>query len=146
MKIEEIKKKLEELAFKRTTPFCYMCYQKVPTGICKDCGSDDTMRYLDGVGVEYGTQWVIESIIEEELNQADINESFEQMMNDCYPEEVQVGFLKVNVSDTIKTLDPIMWNIAKGEHESSLEEDEELITIGNKSYWVHEVETFLETT
>lgn len=67
MNLEEIKNKLTELAFERTTPFCYSCYELCPSGRCKNCGSDDLMRHLEGVGVEYGTDWVIESIVSEEL-------------------------------------------------------------------------------
>ncbi len=54
MNLEEIKNKLTELAFERTTPFCYSCYELCPSGRCNNCGSDDLMRHLEGVGVEYG--------------------------------------------------------------------------------------------
>ena len=54
MNEQEIKEKLTELALKRTTPFCYSCYEKCPSGTCKRCGSDDLMRHFEGVGVEYG--------------------------------------------------------------------------------------------
>ncbi len=50
----EIQKNLEKLAFKRTKPFCYQCYKVAPTGRCTHCMSDDLMRELEGVGVEYG--------------------------------------------------------------------------------------------
>lgn len=73
---------MTELAFERTTPFCYSCYQDCPSGHCKDCGSDDLMRHLEGVGVEYGTDWVIKSILEEELSKVDLEESFEQMIDE----------------------------------------------------------------
>ena len=53
----EIQQKLETLAFNRTTPFCYGCYIQAPKGICPECHSDDLMRHLDGVGVEWGTSW-----------------------------------------------------------------------------------------
>lgn len=51
---EEIQNKLTDLAFERTTPFCYSCYQDCPDGQCEICGSDDLMRHFKGVGVEYG--------------------------------------------------------------------------------------------
>lgn len=50
----EIQQKLETLAFNRTSPFCYGCYIQAPKGICPECHSDDLMRHLNGVGVEYG--------------------------------------------------------------------------------------------
>lgn len=42
----EIQEKLEQLAFNRTTPFCYGCYVKAPKGVCPHCHSDDLMRHL----------------------------------------------------------------------------------------------------
>ena len=54
MNLDEIKKKLTELAFQKTSPFCYCCYRECPEGTCKQCGSDDLMRLLEEYGVEYG--------------------------------------------------------------------------------------------
>ena len=143
MNLEEIKNKLTELAFERTTPFCYSCYELCPSGKCKDCGSDDLMRHLEGVGVEYGTEWVIESILSEELNEVDLEECFEQMIDDCYGEEVQIGFIKVSVSQAIKNLDPIAWDIAKSEHLDSLIQDEEVIEIEGSYYSKTDLENLL---
>lgn len=42
----EIQEKLEQLAYNRTTPFCYGCYVKAPKGVCPHCHSDDLMRHL----------------------------------------------------------------------------------------------------
>lgn len=89
MNAEEIQNKLEELAFERTKPFCYSCYQDCQNGHCKDCGSDDLMRHLKSVGVEYDTDWVIKNVIEEELSEVDVEESFEQMIEELYGEEIQ---------------------------------------------------------
>ena len=50
----EIQNKLEQLALKRSFPFCYSCYERAPSGRCKTCGSDDLMRELAGEGCEYG--------------------------------------------------------------------------------------------
>lgn len=50
----EIQEKLEQLAYERTTPFCYGCYIDAPTGVSPECHSDDLMRNLAGVGVEWG--------------------------------------------------------------------------------------------
>lgn len=60
----EMMKKLEQVAFERTKPFCYGCYRQAPTGVCLSCGSDDLMRELPGVGVEYGLNWVIVHILD----------------------------------------------------------------------------------
>ena len=79
----EIQQKLEQLAYERTTPFCYGCYIKAPKGVCPKCHSDDLMRHLDGVGVEWGTDWVIKHILQEELTSVDIDETFEESVRQC---------------------------------------------------------------
>ena len=81
----ELHQKLEELAFKRSKPFCYGCYREAPTGTCKTCGSDDLMRLVPGVGCEYGTDWVIKHILETELEQVDLDAAFEDSVRQCYP-------------------------------------------------------------
>ncbi len=50
----ELQTRLEQLAYKRTNAFCYSCYQTVKASHCPECGSDDLMRELNGVGVEWG--------------------------------------------------------------------------------------------
>lgn len=46
----EIQNKLNQLAIKKSIPFCYGCYKDAPTGRCGCCGSDDLMRKISGVG------------------------------------------------------------------------------------------------
>ena len=142
----EIQQKLEQLAFKRTTPFCYGCYIKAPTGVCPECHSDDLMRHLDGVGVEYGTDWVIKHILEEELTPVDIDEIFEESIRQCYPEETQVGWMTFDTVELMKSQDPISWNIARDEHIDSLVEDEQIISLdgGSNYYWVYDLESLVE--
>lgn len=144
MNIEEIKEKLKEMAIKRTNPFCYSCYQVCPSGSCNTCGSNDLMRHLEGVGVEYGTDWVVENILEEELSEVDLDESFEQMMDDLYGEEIQIGFIKSSVSNAIKELDPIAWDMAKSEHLDTLIEDESVIEVSGRYYWKNQLESLIE--
>ncbi|AYF43705.1 hypothetical protein BALOs_0694 [Halobacteriovorax sp. BALOs_7] len=141
MSLQEIKSKLKELAFERTIPFCYGCYIKCPSGVCKSCGTDDLMRHLEGVGVEYGTDWVIESIVEEELEAVDLEEIFSQMIEELYGEEIQIGFISKSTSLAIKELDPIAWNIARGEYIDSLIEDESIMEVGCDYYWIHDLES-----
>lgn len=141
MNVEEIQEKLTELAIERTIPFCYSCYQDCPDDYCETCGSDDLMRHLEGVGVEYGTDWVIKSILEEELSEVDLEESFEQMIDEIYGEEIQIGFIKTSVSCAIKELDPIAWDMAKSEHLDFLIEEESVIEIARRHYSKHELES-----
>lgn len=137
----EIQKKLEELAINRTTPFCYGCYIKAPKGVCPECHSDDLMRHLDGVGVEWGTSWVIKDILQEELTAIDADEVFEESIRQCYPEETTVGWMKIDTVEIMKSHDPISWRIARDEYIEFLEQDEEIISLddGSTYYWTHEL-------
>ncbi|MBC85866.1 MAG: hypothetical protein CL677_01710 [Bdellovibrionaceae bacterium] len=140
---KEIYERLENLAFKETIPFCYSCYKYAPTGRCKTCFSDDLMRHLEGVGVEFGTGWVIKALLEECLEQPDFEEIFEQSIDDCYGEEVRVGWLTLNPAQIIKNEDPISWEMAKSEYIDSLVEDGEIFEFSGNYYWVNEIEALL---
>lgn len=141
----EIQQKLETLAFNRTTPFCYGCYIQAPKGICPECHSDDLMRHLDGVGVEWGTSWVIKHILQEELTAIDTDEIFEESIRQCYPEETSVGWMKFDTVELMKSQDPISWRIARDEYIDSLEQDEEIVSFdgGQTYYWIHNFEDLL---
>lgn len=142
----EIKEKLEELAYKKTIPFCYSCYKEAPTGCCETCLSDDLMRLLPDVGCEYGIEWVIQNIIDTELNPIDLEEAFEDSLFGCYPETVQVGWLTLNTVQVIKDQDPISWEIAKSEWATQEEEEGNFISfdIGSNYYNISDVEKLLE--
>lgn len=141
----EIKQKLEQLAYKRTTPFCYGCYQTAPTGVCSGCMSDDLMRELEGVGVEYGVSWVIEHILASELTPANLEEAFEESVRQCYPEEVQVGWIILDPVSVMKSHDPISWRCALSEYESEEESEGNIISIdgGLIYYCTNDVENLL---
>ncbi|HXH74053.1 MAG TPA: hypothetical protein VNJ08_03765 [Bacteriovoracaceae bacterium] len=142
----EIQQKLEQLAFNRTIPFCYGCYIKAPKGVCPECHSDDLMRHLDGVGCEWGTDWVISHILEEELKAVDTEEAFEDSIRSCYPEETQIGWIKMDTVTVIKEIDPTSWELAKSEWESQEVEDGGLVTFDNGStfYWLLDVESLIK--
>ena len=76
---------LEELAYRLTDNFCYGCYKVVEDDHCPNCGSDDFMRHLKGVGVEYGTEWVIEHLLKTHCTPIDGEELFEELLDECYP-------------------------------------------------------------
>jgi len=138
--------KVNKIATFQTTPFYYSCYQEAPTGICDSCFSDDLMRLKSGSGVEYGLSWVVDELIEEHLTPINLDELFKQMIDDCYGEEIQVGFLKLSTSIVMKDQDPISWNIAQSEYIDGLEQDEELISFDNRAnyYWKYDVMNYIK--
>ncbi|MGE3611649.1 MAG: hypothetical protein AB7I27_18815 [Bacteriovoracaceae bacterium] len=86
---------------------------KAPKGVCHHCHSDDLIRHLEGVGVEWGTDWVIKHILQEELTPIDTDEAFEDSIRGCHPEETVVGWLKLDTVEILKSQDPISWRIAQ---------------------------------
>jgi hypothetical protein len=141
----DLQKRLEKIAYQKTSAFCYSCYKVAPTGICSDCHSDDTMRIMDGVGCEYGTDWVIKELIQENLTSVDCEEIFEQMIEDCYGEIVTIGYMELSTVSIMKDQDPVSWNIGLGEYIDGLVEDGQLVTFDNGStyYWSHDVENYI---
>ena len=145
-KKEIIYNQLTDLAFQESIPFCYGCYMKAPTGRCDNCGTDDLMRLLEGVGCEYGTEWVVDEILKARLEPVNQKEAFENMIEGCYSTETKVGWLELNTVDILKTMDEVAWDIAKDEYISSLEGDEEVISFDNGSqyFWTSEIENLIE--
>ncbi len=143
---QDIEKKLQKIAYQKTIPFCYQCYREAPTGTCKTCMNDDLMRLLPGSGCEYGHDWIVKELLEESLTPADVSEIFEQMIEDCYGETTNVGFLELCTVSVMKDQDPISWDMAKSEYIDGLEQDGELITFDNGSsyYWVSDIEDYLD--
>ena len=146
MNNEELYEKLTELAYQKSQPFCYNDYIVCPTGTCPVCGSDDLMRHLEGVGVEYGTDWVIKEILREELSAVDLEEAFSQSVEDCYGSTTTVGWGQFDTVTLLKEQDPIAWRCALSEYESNEESDGNIVTFDNGSnyYNTYEVEELVE--
>lgn len=142
----EIQKQLEELAIRRSTPFCYTDYIKCPTGRCHICGSDDLMKITAEDGPEFGTSWIYESILETELTPVNIEEAFEDSIRECYPENVTVGWMSLDAVSVMKEMDPISWRCALSEWESHEAVEGNIISLdgGTTYYSRHDVETLLE--
>ena len=140
---EEIKKNLEKLALEKTEPFCYSCYRIVKGTHCPTCGSDDNMRHLEGVGVEYGTSWVIDYLIEENVKPTNTDELFEDMIRDCYSETTKVGWLELDTVSIIKDQDPVSYEMARQEYIDSIMEDGEGMEFGGTYYWISDIEEYI---
>jgi len=134
----EIQKQLETLAYQRSIPFCYHDYIECPTGRCPKCGSDDLMRSVAGVGCEYGVAWVIEHILETELEPANLEEAFEQSVRDCYPETSKVSWMEFDTVTLMKEQDPISWRCALADYESQEESDGNILSFDNGSTYYHQ--------
>ncbi len=92
------------------------------------------MAHLPGVGVEYGLEWVVKSIVESECSAIDVSEWFDNYLREVYPDSVSIGWLNgIDPIMAMEQLDPIAFDIAKSEWLDQEVEEERLITLDNGS-------------
>ena len=137
---DELKDKLQPLAFDVTDNFCYGCYKVVEGDYCPGCGCDDFMRHLDGVGVEYGTDWVIEHLIKEHCEAIDAEELFEEVLNECYG-SVKVGCCEWDAGHAMKELDPVAFRCGVSDYVS---DDERFVEVDGEYYQVSDIENMID--
>ena len=135
--------RLEAAAYKVTDNFCYSCYKVVDGQFCPSCHSDDFMRHLSGVGVEYGCDWVIDHLIGQHCTAVDAEDLFEEVLDECYP-EVTIGCSTFTPSQIMKELDPTAFRIGAQENVDSLAEDGQLYESNGEHYNTFEVEEMLD--
>ena len=141
--IQIIHGRLEQAAYNMTDNFCYSCYKVVKGDHCPTCGTDDFMRHLSGVGVEYGTEWVIGHLLKTRLTPVDGEEMFEELLDECYP-EVKVGCCTFSPSQVMKELDPVCFEIGVTENLDSLVEDGQLYEYDGQYYDLADIDEMLD--
>jgi len=100
------------------------------------------MRLLPGVGCEYGTEWIIQYILETELTPVNTDEVFEEYTREIYDGNTTIGFITYDTVSAMKELDPTCWALAQSEYVEQLESDEEIMSPdnGNTYYWSRDLE------
>ncbi len=141
--LQTLHARLESAAYKGTDNFCYSCYKVVDGEFCPTCHSDDFMRHLSGVGVEYGTEWVIQHLIEQHCTAVDGEDLFEEILDECYP-EVTVGCCTFSPSAVMKELDPTAFRIGAQENLDSLAEDSQLYECNGDHYNTCDIDDMLD--
>ena len=141
--LQTLHARLESAAYKVSDNFCYSCYKVVDGEFCPTCHSDDFMRHLSGVGVEYGTEWVIAHLIEQHCQPVDGEDLFEEILDECYP-EVTVGCCTFSPSAVMKELDPTCFRIGAQENLDSLAEDSQLYETGGEYYQMFDIEEMID--
>ncbi|MBW8036771.1 MAG: hypothetical protein FVQ79_14380, partial [Planctomycetes bacterium] len=136
--------RLEAAAYKVTDNFCYSCYKVVEGDQCPQCWSDDFMRHLSGVGVEYGCEWVIEHLIKQHCTAVDGEELYEEILDECYP-EIAIGCCTFSPSDVMKELDPTCFRVGAQENLDSLTEDCQLYESEGEYYQMFDIEEMLDS-
>ena len=135
---EEIKEVLKERAHEISKPFCYSDYRTVEPGEdgqarCPLCGSDDLMRELPGVGVEWGYEWIMEHLVREEGEAIDIEELYSDLLDEVY-QPIKFGELEYCPSQVLKSVDPIAFDMGANEYADGLVEDGDVVCLGGRFY------------
>jgi hypothetical protein len=139
---QEIHARLEQAAFAATDNFCYGCYKVVKADHCPTCGSDDFMRHLSGVGVEYGTDWVIEHLIKTNCNPVEGDEMYEELLDECWP-EVTIGCGTYSPSQILKNCDEVAFELGVKENLDNLAEDGVLYEVDGDFYRLDDIDQML---
>ena len=139
----ELMKKLKKVAIMKTVPFCYSCYIDCPNGICRICHSDDLMRKLEDIGVEYGIMWVINHLIEKNVEIFNIENAFQNHITSQYGQKVQIAFLNTDLIEAIKSVDEVAWEMEKKSFLGDLKLVGEVYEIKNNYYLAESVEKFV---
>jgi hypothetical protein len=135
---EAIKEALRVRAEEASSPFCYSDYITVKANadgefFCPKCGSDDLMRSVEGVGVEWGFDWVVEHLIREEGEAVDINELYSDLLDETN-EPVRFGELEYLPSTVLEAVDPVAFEMGASDYADSEVEDGRLICLNGKYY------------
>lgn len=135
---DKIKAALKDLAHEQSRPFCYSDYMAVEVdasgnAVCAKCGSDDLMRELPGVGVEYGYEWIMEHIVSCDGEHVDIEEMYRDLLDEVF-EPIKFGELTYSASHVLESVDSVAFNMGASEYADSLVEDGSLIEL-NGAYF-----------
>jgi hypothetical protein len=139
---QEIHARLEQAAYAATDNFCYGCYKVVKEDHCPNCGTDDFMRHLSGVGVEYGTDWVIRHLLQTHCTPVDGDAMYEAFLDECWP-EVKIGCGTYSPSQIIKELDTVAFEIGAKENLDDLAEDGVLYELDGDYYRIEDIDAML---
>ena len=140
---QDIVEALKERAQQESKPFCYSCYIAVGEEgddgkHCPQCGSDDNMRLVEGVGCEFGLDWIVEHIIKDEfekMTESELEERFAELLDECY-DKVKVGCCEFFPGDVLKAMDPTSFRIGVSEQCDSDIEDGRLVYLDGDYYVV----------
>jgi hypothetical protein len=109
------------------------------------CGTDDLGRKSAGE-VDWHCNSIIEGLLRDNLTPVNVEEAFEQLMVDCYPETTKIGWLEYDTVTAIKELDPVSWRCALSDWESNEESEGQIFSLdgGCTYYWTHDIESYLD--
>lgn len=142
-RLDTIKERLEAAAYKVTDNFCYGCYVVVEGDRCPHCETDDFMRHMEGVGVEYGTDWVIAELIHQHCKPINEENLYSEMLDECYS-MIEIGCLSWYPSYIVMNLDPIAFRCGVSEYIDGLVQDGEYFEYDGGYYRLEDIEEMLD--
>ena len=98
------------------------------------------MRHLEGVGVEYGTDWVIEHLIKEHCSPVDAEEQFEELLNETC-ETVKIGSLEYDPGYVLRNIDPVAFRCGVSD---MLSDEDQFVEVDGQYYQVYDIENMVE--
>ena len=137
---DDLREKLQALAFNLTDNFCYGCYKVDSGDKCPACGSDDFMRHLEGVGVEYGTDWVIEYLIKEHCSPIDAEQEFEELLSETC-ETVNIGTLEYDPGYVLRNIDPVAFRCGVSDY---LADEDQFTEVDGDYYRTYDIDSMVE--
>jgi hypothetical protein len=112
----------------------------VKADYCPGCGSDDFMRHLESVDVEYGTDWVIEHLIKEHCSPIDSEQELEELLNETC-EMVKIGTLEYDPGYVLKNIDPVAFRCGVSD---MLADDEQFVEVSGEYYRINDIENMID--
>lgn len=98
---------------------------------------NDLMRLVPGVGCEWGIEWVVQHILETELEPVDLGELFEESVRQIYPETTKVGWMEFDTVTLMKENDPVGWRCALADYESEEASEGTILSFDNGKTFYH---------
>ncbi len=146
---ETLKKNLSHYAFAHSDAFCYGCYKIVKPNhaghfVCPTCSSDDLMRHLHGVGVEYGIEWVMATLIKANCKAVDVDEFYHAWLSEIYFDDVTICGIKFDQATALKDLDPIAYELGQSDMIHSYLDDETWLEVDGLYFVTSDVWGFLQ--
>lgn len=137
---EKTKEGLKVKAHDISRPFCYSDYMTVEENEdgefrCPKCSSDDLMREVEGVGVDWGYDWIIDHLVETEGEKVDIEELYRELLDEIY-EPIKFGELEYCPSQVLEAVDPTAFRMGCNDNADSLMEDDQLVYLNGNYYRV----------
>jgi len=143
--------KMDELVYAKTKPFCYTCYREAEViddyARCLKCGSDDLMRLWPGYGCEYGTETFYRPLLDaldSQRAEADLSDDWWEEIETSAYGQITIAGITWDTGHVLRELDPIAFQCGKLDYIASLEEDGEVIEVGDQHYWVSQLEDVLD--